>query len=92
MQYKLKKASRFKKDYKKISRNITFDEENFIQVLNNLAFGMKLHAKYKDHKLKGVFKSCKECHLQNDILLIYKIDDTNGTISLLRIGSHSELF
>jgi len=92
MQYTPDRMPRFKKDYKKLLSNANFKEDIFICVLKILLQGKKLESKYKDHKLKGVFKSCRECHLQNDILLIYNVNKKTGTISLLRIGSHSELF
>ena len=92
MKFEFKKTSRFKKDYKKVSANPHFNEGIFIKVLGSLVVGKKLDAKYKDHKLKGVFKDCRECHLQNDVLLIYEVKKKANVISLLRIGSHFELF
>lgn len=44
---------------------------------------------YKPHMLKGDYKGCMECHIEDDYLLIW-IDGDD--IDLLRIGSHSELF
>jgi mRNA interferase YafQ len=49
-----------------------------------------LERKYKDHKLKGRFKNRRECHIEPDWLLIYKIE--GETIFFERTGSHSELF
>ena len=48
--------------------------------------------RYRDHQLKGNFKEYRECHIQNDILLMYqKIDDVL-ILLLVNIGSHAELF
>ena len=43
-----------------------------------------------DHALTGNYVGHRECHLSLDWLLIYKVED--GTLILVRTGSHSELF
>ena len=43
-----------------------------------------------NHKLKGNFSGFYECHIENDLLLIYKICD--GKLRLERLGTHSDLF
>jgi len=55
-----------------------------------LSSGKQLEKKYKDHRLRGKFSDCKECHIAPDWLLIYKIE--NEELHLIRTGSHSELF
>lgn len=79
----------FKKDFKKIQNN-TKELEIFKNILDKLRNAIKLEEKYKDHKLVGNYRDYRECHLQPDLLLIYKITDLE--ITLERIGSHSELF
>jgi addiction module RelE/StbE family toxin len=49
-----------------------------------------LPAKMKDHKLDGPFRSYMECHLDDDVLLIYKTVP-GGTIKLLRVCNHGDL-
>lgn len=49
-----------------------------------------LPAKMKDHKLKGPLKAYRECHLANDVLLIYQ-PLPDGTISLLTVCKHEDL-
>lgn len=49
-----------------------------------------LPVKNKDHKLGGNFNECRECHLEPDWLLIYKIGA--GNIFFVRTGTHSDLF
>ena len=44
----------------------------------------------KDHKLKGALKDYMECHLDGDILLIYKYLP-GGAIKLLRVCAHDDL-
>lgn len=50
----------------------------------------RLEAKYKDHKLVGNYKGRRECHIESDWLLIYKLIDAE--IIFERTGSHSDLF
>jgi mRNA interferase YafQ len=49
-----------------------------------------LSARYKDHPLGGEWKHYRDCHLEPDWLLIYKID--GGDLYLVRTGTHSDLF
>ncbi len=49
-----------------------------------------LDLKYKDHKLDGNWKNRRECHIEPDWLLIYKIE--GELIVFERTGSHSDLF
>jgi len=49
-----------------------------------------LPAKMNDHKLDGPFKGYMECHLDGDVLLIYK-PAPGGTIKLLRVCTHADL-
>jgi addiction module RelE/StbE family toxin len=49
-----------------------------------------LPAKMKDHKLDGPLKGFMECHLENDVLLIYK-PMPKGAIKLLRVCTHADL-
>ena len=46
--------------------------------------------KFRDHKLIGNYKGRRECHIESDWLLIYKLIDTE--IIFERTGSHSDLF
>jgi mRNA interferase YafQ len=82
-------SKQFRKDRKKfISSGRILDKLNYI--ISRLMSGLKPEAKFKDHLLKGNFQGFRECHIEPDCLLIYKIED--NTIILGRLGSHSELF
>ena len=50
----------------------------------------KLEPKHQDHKLSGIYIGRRECHIEPDWLLIYKI--TSGRIIFERAGTHSDLF
>ncbi|MBF1203051.1 MAG: type II toxin-antitoxin system YafQ family toxin, partial [Fusobacterium periodonticum] len=47
---------------------------------------------YRDHNLIGNYKGYRECHIESDWLLIYKIMENILILTLSRTGTHSELF
>lgn len=61
----------------------------FEDIANLLINDLPIPKEHKSHLLKGQYKGCMECHIEDDFLLIW-ID--GEIIDLLRIGSHSELF
>ena len=58
------------------------------KVITILANGDKL----PDNELQGNYKGYRECHIEPDWLLIYKISSNILVPSLVRTGSHSRLF
>lgn len=89
MKYKVKFSSSFKKAYKKLSE---FDKTKAINLVTKLPNDEILDQKHKDHKLKGNYKGCRECHILPDLLLIYQKDESILLLYCIEIGSHSELF
>lgn len=69
-----------------------FDMEKFESITNCLSNGNKLPSQFRDHELKGDYANCRECHIKSDLLLIYEVDNDLMVITLVDIGSHSELF
>jgi len=51
-----------------------------------------LPKKYLAHKLRGEYNDCWECHVKPDLLLIWIEITTDNEITLIRTGSHSDLF
>ena len=87
--YKIFRTTSFKKDYKKLTTN----EKDLLKiVITKLINGEKLEEKYKDHSLIGNYLGCRECHVEPDLLLIYKIDDNILELGLVRVGNHAKLF
>ena len=37
---------------------------------------LTLELKFRDHLLKGDYVDCRECHIQPDFLLIYRLTET----------------
>lgn len=57
-----------------------------------LVKGERLPVKNKDHPLQGDWIGFRECHIQPDWLLIYRIDADVLVLTLSRTGFHSDLF
>lgn len=87
----VKQTSKFKRDikreYKTYGQQITV-ELDF--VINLLCLDIALPAKFKDHSLKGKYLGSRDCHLRNDLVLIYYREGDN-ILWLERLGSHSEI-
>ena len=66
------------------------DPENIKGVIRNLIEGNPLDRKYRDHILIGNFEDRRECHIEPDWLLIYRLDANR--IVFERTGSHADLF
>jgi mRNA interferase YafQ len=60
------------------------------KIIQTLADGVKPDPELKDHALKGTLSDCRECHIEPDWLLIYRVEGTE--LCLVRTGSHADLF
>lgn len=84
-------TKKFKKDYKlAIKRNLNIGLLD--DIIRSLSRGETLPEKHKDHELTGNWAGHRECHIQPDWLLIYRIEENLLILTLSRTGSHSDLF
>lgn len=81
----------FKKDLKKYKHKKDIVKELY-DVISILSEEKPLDPQKKDHNLHGNYVNYRECHVKNDVLLIYQVDDETNCLYLARFGSHSELF
>ena len=88
--YSLQYSTQFKKDFKKLRKLPIDDLKLVFEIITKLENGVPLEVKFRDHDLRGNYNGFRECHIKPDLLLIYKIRDTE--LMLARVGSHSELF
>ena len=65
--------------------------EKINAVIALLCNGDKLDPKYRDHQLTGHLKNFRECHIEPDWLLIYKIQNEELILVLTRTGTHSDM-
>ena len=84
-------SNQFRKDLK-LARKRELKIERLKEVVNILAEQKKLEDKYQDHGLSGEYKGFRECHIEPDWLLVYRIDEDVLELFLFRTGSHSNLF
>jgi len=87
--HEILRTSQFRRDVKLVQKRGK-DADLIRTVIETLAQGQTLSPKYRDHQLKGVFKDCRECHIDPDWLLIYRIE--GNVLQLIRTGAHSDLF
>jgi mRNA interferase YafQ len=64
--------------------------EKFKIIARTLLAGQPLDAIHRDHRLVGNFAGRRDCHIESDWLLIYKIQERR--LIFERMGSHSNLF
>ena len=88
---KIRPSNRFKRDLKLIAKR-GLDLSLLDDVINKLAERQPLEPKNKDHALSGEYADFRECHIQSDWLLVYRIDEDELFLFLSRTGSHSDLF
>ena len=82
-------TKQFSKDVKLAQRRGK-DMEKLKIIARSLVAGERLDPVYRDHKLLGDYALRRECHIESDWLLIYKMQ--GDTIAFERTGTHSDLF
>ena len=78
-------TNQFKKDYK-----LAMKRHLNIELLDDIV--RKLPEKNKDHALTGDWIGHRECHIQPDWLLVYRVEQDLLVLTLSRTGTHSDLF
>lgn len=91
MKYKIKITNRFKRDIK-LAKKQGRSVDKLFEIVQKIANEETLELKYRDHALSGNFKNARECHIEPDFLLIYEKIENVLVLSLVRAGSHSDLF
>ena len=89
--YHINYISKFKKDYKVISKR-KYDLSLLKLIIEQLIEEGITQDTYLPHKLRGKYNGDWECHILPDWLLIWMIDRQNNEIWLIRTGTHSDLF
>ncbi|MBI4232067.1 type II toxin-antitoxin system YafQ family toxin [Candidatus Peregrinibacteria bacterium] len=82
-------TKQFSKDVKLAQRRRK-NMEKLKMIVRSLITGERLDPIHRDHKLIGDYVGRRECHIESDWLLIYKIQ--GDTIVFERNGDHSDLF
>ena len=91
MSYSVVWTTKFKRDYK-IAMKRHLDINLLDDIIRKLARGEMLQEKNRDHELTGDWIGHRECHIQPDWLLLYRIDDNVLVLTLTRTGTHSDIY
>lgn len=89
--YDVSWTGQFKKDYK-LARKRNLNIELLDEIIRKLARGEELPKENRDHALSGNWLGYRECHIQSDWLLIYRVEEGLLILTLTRTGTHSDLF
>ncbi len=86
-------SGQFKKDYK-LAVKRGFDPKKLEKLIDLLCNEEPLPEAYRDHALTNSrrYKDVRECHIEPDWLLVYKILHDTLVLQLIRTGTHSDLF
>ena len=79
----------FSKDIKRLGRRKK-DLEKLKIIVRALVAGDPLDPIHRDHKLVGNYQGRRECHIESDWMLIYKLH--GDSVLFERSGSRSDLF
>ena len=79
----------FEKDVKRLRKRGKNCEKLKI-IIRSLAAGETLDPIHRDHRLVGRYQGRRECHVESDWLLIYKLD--SEAVIFERSGTHADLF
>ena len=89
--YKPVYSNRFKKDVQlALKRGKRLDK--LTAVIEMLCAGKPLPEPCKDHALAGVYAGFRDCHVEPDWILIYRIEHNQLQLILARTGTHADLF
>jgi addiction module toxin component, yafQ family len=86
----VKYSKTFKRDLAKWLE-VTITPE-FNEVMYLLQHNQSLPEKYRDHPLKGEWIGYRDCHIANDLVLIYQYQNEEQDLYLARLNTHSEVF
>ena len=89
--YSLEFTKQYLRDLK-LSRKRNLDEEKLNQLIKILIADDSIPKQYENHALTGNYIGLNECHISPDWLLIYSKNKTIKLITLVRTGTHADLF
>lgn len=88
--YELDTTAVFRKELKRAKKR-GLDLRLLQNVVDKLQCGEQLPESNRDHALTGDFRNYRECHIQPDWLLVYRIIEKELVLLLVRTGTHSDL-
>jgi mRNA interferase YafQ len=81
-------SAAYKRDLKRLSKRGK-DLDRLDAVVETIRLGRRLNPRHRDHALSGEMKDFRDCHVETDWVLIYRVDDE--AVYLTRTGTHADL-
>ena len=85
-------SNQYRKSLGRIGQHKDFQVKKLDEIVKLLENGETLAPRHRDHELKGDHAGIRECHVQNDVLLLYRKEKDMLVLLLVDIGTHSYLF
>ncbi|MBP7964221.1 MAG: type II toxin-antitoxin system YafQ family toxin [Caldilineaceae bacterium] len=82
-------STRFRRDVKRLGKQGA-ELSKLESVIRTLVAQSPLDERLRDHALTGNWRGYRDCHIQPDWLLLYRVVDDE--LQLARTGSHADLF
>lgn len=86
---RITQTNQFKKDLKRQQKRGK-NPQKLKEIIGLLVTGTTLPAKNREHALTGDWIGWRDCHVEPDWLLIYKV--SHDELLLGRTGTHADLF
>ena len=61
-------------------------------IIQRLATGQELPPRCRDHELSRRYKEFRECHIEPDWILVYRLELSKKILYLFRHGTHDDIF
>ena len=91
MSFEVKRTKQFRNDVKHMLKRGK-DIELLLAIVDKLARDEALPEANRDHALTGNYIGFRECHIEPNWLLVYRKNTSVLILTLMRTGSHSDLF
>lgn len=88
MHYKIKTSNKFNKSLERLKLS---DQKLVMDVADRLSNDEVLERRYKNHKLKGNMKGIWDCHIHDNLVLLYKKDKKELILTAIDVGAHEYL-
>lgn len=89
--YQILFTTKMKKDVKRMKKRGK-DISKLISVFSLLANGNGLPPMMHDHQLSGSMSDFRECHIESDWLLVYRIEKDILVLTAIETGTHADIF
>lgn len=89
--YTVNYTKRMRKDIQRVKRRGK-DITKLFATLELLKTGEPLPEIYRDHPLKGDLEDLRECHIESNWLLVYRIDEGELILLATATGTHADIF